>query len=456
MKHNTIKAAAAALSLALLAGCMPPELPVNQTGSASSSDTASVSASPDQEEPVLYDCGGLIVSIPGEYQDILEVRQNDGAYGASTLLSVYEKDSLKQAENDGLEDADQMGWLFSVVRCGEEQYREAMDADIPGLDLFAKDSEWYYGWATPTDVRLYRRGKITEKDSKQWERALQVSDLVKADFLERNHLLPTLSTSLQGEEGLPSLSHVMQTIVPGDITSVALLGNADPKALTDAIHEAVNHPSQAQVDSPCWKLNLLLEGGPDIWTSDHLRMELLCGLEENVVEAAVLRDEKREAAVFESPDLYQMIRHSFDTESVIDKQAAKTFRYILEPQMKKALAALQKTADCYTGYELTRLTPVFSFVEDEAGIQRITLYDFDFVILTDDPSKIIWAGGMHLDGDLRVHGVNAAGQLAVRTINKELTDTAFMGSSFHFVPDLSEEDMAVVMKTIQDTLDEKG
>ena len=454
MKLNTMKAAAAALSLVLLTGCMPPEFPADLSGSASASKGSSVST--QAQDDVLYDCGGLIVAIPGEFQDILAVRQNDGAYGASTLLSVYEKTSLEQAESDGVEHADQMGWLFSVVRCGEDQYREAMEADIPGLDLFAKDSEWYYGWATPTDVRIYRRGDITEKDSKQWERALRVSELVKEDFRTRNHLMPTLATDIQSDSRLPELAHVMGSIVPGDITSLPLLGSTEPKALTDALHEALGHPSQDTVDSPCWQLNLLLEGGPDMWTSEHLRLELLCGLRENLVEASILRGEERESAVFESPELYHMVRHSFDTDPVIDKQAARSFRYILEPQMKKALTALQKTADCYTGYELTRFTPVFSFVEDEAGVRRVTLYDFDFVILTDDPEKIIWAGGMHLDGDLRVHGVNAAGQLAVRTVNKELTDTAFMGSSFHFVPNTPAEDMAEVMDTIQAKLNEKN
>ena len=430
MKHKAVMAAAAALSLTLLAGCMPPALPSDGVGSSTSS-TSDREAAPS--DVVLYDCGGLVVAIPSRYQDILEVRQNDGAYGASTLLSVYEKDSLKEAEADGVEHADEMGWLFSVVRCGPDQYREAMEAQIPGLDLFARDDEWYYGWATPTDVRLYRRGKITEKDSRQWEQVLQVSDIVKEDFRRRNELLPTLGNSTQTQSALPPLKDVMKHISPGDITSVALLGNADPQKLTDALHTAADHPVQRPLDAPCWKLDLLLEGGPEMWTAEDLRMELSCGLEEGLVQAAILRGDKQESAVFESTELYQMVRHSFDTKPVIDQQAARTFRYILEPKMKKVLDTLQKTADCYTGYELTRLTPVFSFVEDASGA--------------------VWAGGMHLDGDLRVHGVNAAGPLAVRTVNKELTDTAFMGSSFQFVPDLPEEDLKVIMHTIQQRLD---
>ena len=454
MKHNGTIAAAAALSLALLAGCVPPSVPADLSGSAQSAQSGSTVNTPEEQKNILYDCGGLVVAIPAEYQDLLVIRQNDIAYGASTLLSVYEKASVEDAESAGLEDADQMGWLFSVVRCGPDQYREAMAADIPGLDLFAKDQDWYYGWATPTDVRIYRRGDITEKDSAAWEKVQQVSDLVKADFRTRNDLLPTLKDSAQGGEHAFSLTSAMQTIAPGDITSLALLGSSDPVQLTKAIHSAVEHPTgQTTLEDACWRLNLLLEGGPEVWTSADLRMELICGLKEDLVEVSVLRDESRESAVFESPELYQMVRHSFDTEPVIDQQAARSFRYILEPRMKMALEKLQATADCYTGYELTRFTPVFSFVEDSSGVQRVTLYDFDFVILTDDPSKIVWAGGMHLDGDLRVHGANAAGQLAIRSVNKELTDTAFMGSSFHFVPDLPQDQLEEAMKTIQAQLD---
>ena len=196
MKYHA-RLAAAALSLLLLAGCASSD----HSGDCSlSSSAASGSTGSVEQGAMHYDCGSftvdhvsgdLTVAIPLDYAELLTVRQGESP---SRLLSVYEKTSLEEAAQAGEENAQEAGWLFSLVRCDFDQYMEALEADIPGLDFFARDDNWFYGWATPTDVRLYRQGTVTEEDSAQWEQALAVSGLVKSDFIARYEFMTAQST----------------------------------------------------------------------------------------------------------------------------------------------------------------------------------------------------------------------------------------------------------------------
>ena len=61
---------------------------------------------------------------------------------------------------------------------------------------------------------------------------------------------------------------------------------------------------------------------------------------------------------------------------------------------------------------------------------RVELYDFDYALLTDDVERIMWAGGMYLDSQCRLHGFNGGGQFAVRYRGEKVTATAFMGNDF--------------------------
>ena len=60
----------------------------------------------------------------------------------------------------------------------------------------------------------------------------------------------------------------------------------------------------------------------------------------------------------------------------------------------------------------------------------VELYDFYYALLTDDVESIVWAGGMCLDSQCRLHGFNGGGQFAVRYRGGKVTATAFMGNDF--------------------------
>ena len=70
----------------------------------------------------------------------------------------------------------------------------------------------------------------------------------------------------------------------------------------------------------------------------------------------------------------------------------------------------------------------------------VELYDFDYALLTDTPEDVGWAGGMYLDGDLRIQGFNGGGQFAVKHQDEKVVSTAFMENDFIYDCDFSDED----------------
>ncbi len=84
-------------------------------------------------------------------------------------------------------------------------------------------------------------------------------------------------------------------------------------------------------------------------------------------------------------------------------------------------------------YELVEFYPAGSYSEKDGSI--VTLFNFDYGLLTDDPLSIEFAGGMHFDGWLRLRGFNGGGQFAVRHRDSRFVAYAFMGNDFGYYPD---------------------
>ena len=105
----------------------------------------------------------------------------------------------------------------------------------------------------------------------------------------------------------------------------------------------------------------------------------------------------------------------------------------------------------FTGYELTRFHKVLEFTDSING-GLVELYNFDYALLTDTPEAVDWAGGMYLDGDLRVQGFNGGGQFAVQYQDKEVVSTAFMGNDFIYDPTFSDKDKAWAQEHILSAL----
>lgn len=146
-------------------------------------------------DAALYDLGGgLTLAIPTDIvEDTMVLFEEDLGDGSEPVFpKVYHRSSYEAA----IEDFDApMGFLFSFFRydqVGYEQNYLAVHGGT-GQTIFARDGEWYYGMAYPTDVQFYTADGDQDTDSadyRRWEYVRSRIPDIQADFIVRNGLTP--------------------------------------------------------------------------------------------------------------------------------------------------------------------------------------------------------------------------------------------------------------------------
>lgn len=146
-------------------------------------------------DAALYDLGGgLTLAIPTDIvEDTMVLFEEDLGDGSEPVFPrVYHRSSYEAA----IEDFDApMGFLFSFSRydqVGYEQNYLAVHGGT-GQTIFARDGEWYYGMAYPTDVQFYTADGDQDTDSadyRRWEYVRSRIPDIQADFIVRNGLTP--------------------------------------------------------------------------------------------------------------------------------------------------------------------------------------------------------------------------------------------------------------------------
>ena len=146
-------------------------------------------------DAALYDLGGgLTLAIPTDIvEDTMVLFDEDLGDGSEPVFPrVYHRSSYEA----GMEDFDApMGFLFSFFRydqVGYEQNYLAVHGGT-GQTIFARDGEWYYGMAYPTDVQFYTADGDQDTDSadyRRWEYVRSRIPDIQADFMARNGLTP--------------------------------------------------------------------------------------------------------------------------------------------------------------------------------------------------------------------------------------------------------------------------
>ena len=162
----------------------------------------------------LYDCDGLYVAIPNEYIEQLLV-VTDSEPEQSRLISVYEKQSYEDSRADFGKEATG-GFLFSIARYTQAQYKQFLMSDGSGQSFFAKDDTYYYGWFVPTDVQFYRsEGLGPDSDAwKAWEELNERCSSIRDDFIERNHLAAYSDDEFWNKEFTYDSEHLYVTYYP--------------------------------------------------------------------------------------------------------------------------------------------------------------------------------------------------------------------------------------------------
>lgn len=146
-------------------------------------------------DAALYDLGGgLTLAIPTDIvEDTMVLFDEDLGDGLEPVFPrVYHRASYEA----GMEDFDApMGFLFSLFRYDPVEYEQNYLAvhGGTGQTIFARDGEWYYGMAYPTDVQFFTADGDQDTDSadyRRWEYVRSRIPDIQADFIVRNGLTP--------------------------------------------------------------------------------------------------------------------------------------------------------------------------------------------------------------------------------------------------------------------------
>lgn len=263
-------------------------------------------------------------------------------------------------------------------------------------------------------------------------------------FETTEDLIVACESALSSPDAILDVVSYMKSVSASDFKEPKEYGNVSDQELAAALNGAVEH-LMSDDDAPSsfgdhWSIPwAFLEGDPAGATNKDLHLRVSCGLTENVVQVDVHKGRQGNSAFFEDATLYQLVRHSRDYEEIIDADAYERFQPILEKQMDDTFVLMSDNPGKFTGYELTRFHKILEF-EDSIDGGFVELYDFDYALLTDTPEDVGWAGGMYLDGDLRIQGFNGGGQFAVKHQDEKVVSTAFMENDFIYDCDFSDED----------------
>ena len=201
----------------------------------------------------------------------------------------------------------------------------------------------------------------------------------------------------QCREETPTVAERMAAIRPEDIGSL-YYPNVTAEQLADALHGAAEHPvtgGQAQMGDSYlfWQIDMY----------EH-KMDVRCGLTENVVLVASYDASARDEGYFEDETLYDLVRHCRDYDEVVDQAAYAAFKSELDARMQRTLDTYATNPGEFHAYQLTRFTKLWQYATEDGN--RAEVYQFDYALIPDKPLEIGWAGGVYLDSQLRMQGFN--------------------------------------------------
>ncbi len=122
------------------------------------------------DESARFESGGYTLSVPAEYAESLTVETEKMTDYWETLFTVTEKASYEAGQKLSPGNEDGLGWLFSIVRIGEDELGKLMMWDMSGVQCFAgTETGDYLLLIQPTDLRFLPNGEDDEARMDQWE-----------------------------------------------------------------------------------------------------------------------------------------------------------------------------------------------------------------------------------------------------------------------------------------------
>ena len=203
--------------------------------------------------------------------------------------------------------------------------------------------------------------------------------------------------------------------------------DVDTAALCTALREASACQTQEQSDALThYMLTVYLT---DVYSSAAENLFLTAGLDEPLV-SVLYRSPNGETntAIFENETLYWLLRNIYRVEQDVDEAALAKYQDILDASAQKKIADSLALADAtgfpgYTGFEIYRLVKTDSFAN---GADTYDVYSWDAAFLTDEPDKVLYAGGMRLDAEGRIVGLMENTVFAVKSQDSGREDHRFL------------------------------
>ncbi|MBR3705487.1 MAG: M56 family metallopeptidase [Firmicutes bacterium] len=388
--------------------------------------------------------------------------------GYGTAVTSYTLDSEFRAE------------LVRILNSLEwNQFGMDQHTGAPERRLFAAtgayldwDEEFIFGIREDDRISirfLTEFGEEISKPNKGWyvtspELSSFINDILdgKTSLQESSEYLRADLDADDEEEPSYDVSEEMKKVKVSDISELFLFGFS-----ADEIVSALNKAADSEISASeatargfglhtmnFWNEKVYLGGRYETAVSGlTISFDMECGLIENIVKVSFGKGNLYATEYFEDEELYNLLRYrGYGRTGEIDQDAFEKYSDILTPTMEANLEALYDYQPVYD-YELVEFYEAGSYTEADGA--TITVYDFDFGLLTWNPNDIGFVGGLYVDGYERLRGINV-GQFAVRHRKGELTAYAFLGNDFSYNEDdamKTPEDEEFIKEHLKNTLD---
>ncbi len=230
----------------------------------------------------------------------------------------------------------------------------------------------------------------------------------------------------------------MKTIKADDLIYItAISDRVSAKELASALNEAAAHGTdRAEAGPSYYSLEAYLTGSPEGYSSEDEHFTFFAGLEDNMVEVLYHKpgNEEDMRMLFDDETLYRLIRNNYRTETKIDQEDYEKYREILTDRMENSLQISKEGtgASGFTGYELASFYKENTFTDGE---DTYVVYEWNPVFTTDDPDRVLWAGGMYLDADARVCAFEQYTYFVVKNPDTGSQDHRFLFWDLYFGED---------------------
>ena len=289
---------------------------------------------------------------------------------------------------------------------------------------FDENGNCIVDWGAPSIITLNADTKVTISVWWPGDGAAYVEDILKhfPEDIAWSVAEPQEGTyQVIRERQLEKAKECMVPVTPADTeTRLATLVAEDIKhivarrtpsaaeiveTLSTAMANKIEHKG-LEIEDIFWDLEFFLTNETPGLANEWVWLK--AGLEENIVEISHSRSYSQAVKlVVEDAVLYQLVRGTEYTKPVIDEEAFARYGDVLKERAQKTVDDSRKNLAGtlmlpYTGYEIVRFEMIDGF---ETNGARYEVYRWDAAFWHDDPERVVWAGGMWLDSDLRVRGL---------------------------------------------------